>query len=98
MPHQHIRAITMLGHICPQLRVLSLQANRISRLENLHRLKVRPCVLAPYVLAPLGILHKNHTDAKPAAAAVAPDLLDVADGNLALMAGKHIHGSLGAIL
>lgn len=41
MPHQHICAISLLGHVCPSLRLLSLQANRIQRLESLSRLKVR---------------------------------------------------------
>ncbi len=40
MPHQRLRAIALVGRICPALRILSLQANRITRLENLHRLKV----------------------------------------------------------
>lgn len=37
---QGIERIELLGHACRALKILYLQSNVISRLENLHRLKV----------------------------------------------------------
>ena len=40
--HQlNIEKIDGLGHLCKHLRILYLQSNLISRLENLHKLKVQ---------------------------------------------------------
>lgn len=35
-----LERIEVLGRVCPNLKILTLQANCISRLENLSRLKV----------------------------------------------------------
>ncbi len=37
---QNIERIDLLGHACRDLKILYLQNNLISRLENLHHLKV----------------------------------------------------------
>ncbi len=38
---QGIERIELLGHACRALKILYLQSNVISKLENLHRLKAR---------------------------------------------------------
>lgn len=39
---QNIEKIEFLGHICPHLKILYLQNNLIGKIQNLHKLKVRP--------------------------------------------------------
>lgn len=38
---QNIERIELIGHLCPKLRILYLQNNLISKIQNLHKLKVR---------------------------------------------------------
>ena len=43
--HQlNIEKIEVLGNLCKHLEILYLQSNLISRLENLHKLKVMRCM------------------------------------------------------
>lgn len=44
---QHIERITLLNQLCRHLRVLHLQNNLISKIENLNRLKASYAGLAP---------------------------------------------------
>ncbi len=41
---QNIEKIELLGQLCPKLKILYLQSNLISKIQNLHKLKVRPCI------------------------------------------------------
>ena len=40
LAQQHLDHIDLLGCVCPNLKILTLQANSIAKLENLSRLKV----------------------------------------------------------
>jgi protein TilB len=37
---QNLERIELLGQLCPKLKILYLQNNLISKIENLHKLKV----------------------------------------------------------
>jgi protein TilB len=39
---QSIEKIELLGQVCPNLKILYLQNNLISKIQNLHKLKVIP--------------------------------------------------------
>ena len=41
---QNIERIEQLGQLCPKLKILYLQNNLISRIENLNKLKVCACL------------------------------------------------------
>lgn len=40
---QNIEKIEKIGQLCPKLKILYLQSNLISKIQNLHKLKVRHC-------------------------------------------------------
>jgi hypothetical protein len=46
---QNIERIELLGRLCPKLRILYLQNNLISKIENLHKLKVFALYIHPIV-------------------------------------------------
>jgi hypothetical protein len=39
---QNIEKIELLGKLCPHLKIVYLQNNLISKIQNLHKLKVPP--------------------------------------------------------
>lgn len=44
---QNIEKIELLGQLCPRLKIIYLQNNLISKIQNLHKLKVRADLRGP---------------------------------------------------
>ena len=63
---QNIERVDLLGHACRGLKILYLQNNLISRLENLHHLKVT-CMICQSCLhgVSLSSLHASATPLLP---------------------------------